>query len=144
MEKHFLSHFEVLCSTWAICGYNIHIFPCQWYPTEFEKSFPLVFSFSTIKKASKWEDETLHLWSQCLCWHNSQRRFCAETQTQWAPRSIHLLPHRDHTGRWWQSRNTWAHPLTTGPWVLHGLQRFQRLRESHVLWKLVLPYFWDL
>lgn len=25
MEKHFLSHFEVLCSTWAICGYNIHM-----------------------------------------------------------------------------------------------------------------------
>ena len=46
-----------------------------------EVFFPCIFFFnSAVKKISNSEDETLHLWTQCLCWHNSQRRICGETQ----------------------------------------------------------------
>lgn len=50
----------------------------QW---NLRSAFSLYFLFQQCgqKKISNSEGETLHLWTQCLCWHNPQRGICGET-----------------------------------------------------------------
>lgn len=142
MEKHFLSHSEVFCSTWAICGYNIDMpFLANVVQRNLRSVFPLYFLFQQCGHKNSLSQKMKPCTSDLnVCVDTTLKEGSVEKLRTWrAPRSIHSSPHRDHK----DDGNVEIPEVTYGQRVLHGLQRFQANwgSENHTCSKSCFPPF---